>query len=280
MNICIYHRVDLDGYCSAAIWKKIHHDGQLIGMNYGDEISWDQLIGHDVTLVDFCFQPWSEMERLIEVANRVTWIDHHKSAIESWKESGCEFINGLRNTEKAACELTWEFYIDDTPPRGIFLLGDYDCWRHSDPETMPYQMGMRLRNMDLVSNPDCWHTWNQVFDQNQDFHEKIVIEGETILKYQEQQNARSAKAIWFPVEFDGRRWMAVNQGGINSKFWDAVWDESYDGMLGFVRSRKHWTVSLYSTTVDCSEIAKRHGGGGHKGASGFQCQELPFKLEE
>ena len=29
--------------------------------------------------------------------------------------------------------------------------------------------------------------------------------------------------------------------------------------------------------IDCSEIAKKYGGGGHKQAAGFQCKELPFK---
>lgn len=36
-------------------------------------------------------------------------------------------------------------------------------------------------------------------------------------------------------------------------------------------------VSMYSEFVDVSEIAVKYGGGGHKGASGFQCTELPFR---
>jgi nanoRNase/pAp phosphatase (c-di-AMP/oligoRNAs hydrolase) len=37
-----------------------------------------------------------------------------------------------------------------------------------------------------------------------------------------------------------------------------------------------YTVSLYSETIDVSVIAKKHGGGGHKGAAGFVCPKLPF----
>jgi hypothetical protein len=277
MNICIYHGVDLDGYCSGAIWKRVHPKGELIGLNYGQEVPWGMLQGNDVTLVDFCLQPWSDMERLLTMACEVTWIDHHKSAIQSWKDAGCPFIRGERRTDKAACELTWEFYIADRPmPRGVFLLGDYDCWRHSDPQTMPYQMGMRLHDMDPGTNPDCLEDWELVFCDDRTHLAGTLHKGEIILNYQDQQNAKAAKAIWFPVEFDGKRWMAVNAGGINSTFWDAVWDDVFDGKLGFCRSKDHWTVSLYSEKVDCSEIAKRHGGGGHPGASGFQCQELPF----
>ena len=51
-------------------------------------------------------------------------------------------------------------------------------------------------------------------------------------------------------------------------------------MLSFIWRKGQWTVSLYSTKsdIDVSIIAKNYGGGGHKGASGFQCKELPFKL--
>ena len=40
-----------------------------------------------------------------------------------------------------------------------------------------------------------------------------------------------------------------------------------------------YIVSLYTTQadLDVAEICKKHGGGGHKGAAGFTCNELPFK---
>jgi nanoRNase/pAp phosphatase (c-di-AMP/oligoRNAs hydrolase) len=37
-----------------------------------------------------------------------------------------------------------------------------------------------------------------------------------------------------------------------------------------------WIISLYSRNIDVSEIAKKYGGGGHKGAAGFHCKDLPF----
>lgn len=104
--------------------------------------------------------------------------------------------------------------------------------------------------------------------------------------------------------------VAVNLGHTNSKVFDSVWRkecppckgsgkvkttgkdtdclhclgvgylEPYDLMITFVRrTDKLWNVSLYSTKeyVDCGAIAKSFGGGGHKGAAGFQCKELPFE---
>jgi len=281
MNVCIYHGVDLDGWCSGAIWKEVHANESIdmIGLNYGQEIPWDRLHGNKVTLLDFCFQPISEFIKLLQIAHSVTWIDHHESAIKAWLQcerppNACPLITSL-DTTKAACELAWEFYHISAMPTGVFLLGDYDCWRHSNNATMPYQMGMWQFEMDPIHD-DAMERWRKVFAGMDRFHEQVIQNGQIILSYQQKQNAKTAKAIWFPVEFAGHKWMAINQGGVNSQCWDSVWNDDFDGKLGFVRSHNHWTISLYSETIDCSVIAKANGGGGHVGASGFQCQELPF----
>jgi len=38
-----------------------------------------------------------------------------------------------------------------------------------------------------------------------------------------------------------------------------------------------WTYSMYSKTVDVSNIAKKYGGGGHKGAAGFNMDKMGFE---
>ena len=45
---------------------------------------------------------------------------------------------------------------------------------------------------------------------------------------------------------------------------------SYDG--------HKYTVSVYTEKdIDVSKIAVKHGGGGHKKAAGFICENLPYK---
>ena len=64
----------------------------------------------------------------------------------------------------------------------------------------------------------------------------------------------------------------------NSQMFDSIWNpDKHDAMCTFCWKKDKWTVSLYSTkdNVDVSEICKARGGGGHKGAAGFQCSELP-----
>ncbi len=88
-------------------------------------------------------------------------------------------------------------------------------------------------------------------------------------------------ACGFDTTMDGLRCVAINRMLTNSQMFDSVWDpEKYDAMLTFGWRKGQWTVSLYSTKddVDVSVIAKNRGGGGHKGAAGFQCSELPFYM--
>ncbi len=54
----------------------------------------------------------------------------------------------------------------------------------------------------------------------------------------------------------------------------------YPICIGFVYDGKQYTVGLYSREIDVSEIAKKYDGGGHKGAAGFVCKELPFKIKK
>ena len=43
---------------------------------------------------------------------------------------------------------------------------------------------------------------------------------------------------------------------------------------------KHWSFSIYTTKddIDCSAIAKKRGGGGHKKAAGFEAKDLSVIL--
>lgn len=285
---CFYHSADLDGHCSGAIVKMAYPDCEMIGINYGDEFPWADIRAKEMTfMVDFSLQPFEGMEKLIKQCQLI-WIDHHKSAIEEAKKSSYfgpphVFIEG-----KGACQLVWEylkhdghFYIEDFQnllgvPTFIRLLAEYDVWNHLDPRTLPFQYGMRQFE---DTKPDNQEFWKSLFDTEQVQH--IVEVGSIIIKYQNSENKKYSDACAFETELDGLKCIAMNKMLTNSKCFDSIWDpEDYDAMLTFGFRKGQWTVSLYSTRddIDVSVIAKNRGGGGHKGASGFQCIELPFKL--
>lgn len=298
---CIYHSVDLDGYSSAAIVKHWHNSindypdnvgkGTIdfIGYNYGKPIP--DLSEYDrVIMCDISF-PKEEMFKLgSRLQNNFIWIDHHISAIKEYKNDkafseigvsiDCIF-NGLRakilndgNCEKiAACELTWLFFFPNkTMPISIVLLGEYDSWRNGDKDEwdnciLPFQFGMRQICNSLETFP------MQILDNELNLT-SIINNGKLILNYQKQQNIGLCR-LAFEKQVFGLRAICLNTSGCNSQAFESVWDETkHDIMVSFYYNGKHdkYTVSLYSPKpeVDCSVLAKSMGGGGHKGAAGFQ----------
>lgn len=266
----------------------------MIGINYGQGFPWDRIEKDEtVFMVDFTLQPFDQMERLDDLASLV-WIDHHKTEVEEANKRGFS-CDGIRKIGTGACELTWKYFEYENPmcPLAILFLAQYDVWDHSDPAVLPFQYGFR---MFPDTRPDNQELWEPFFMGNGPLGDEwhIVRErGELLLEYEEQQNAKFCMAYAFPtvlyfsepnnpdrILHDA---ICANRGFTNSKVFDSVYDPTkHDMMITFCRLKPpahKWTVSLYSTKpeIDCGQIARTFGGGGHKGAAGFSCKELPFE---
>jgi len=288
--ICFFHSADLDGHCSGAIVKHEMGDAvELRGINHGNPFPWDEVHGRDVIMVDFSLQPFSDMVLLHKVSSHLTWIDHHKSAIDdynAYRQGSDErrFWDGKLEIGKGACELTWEYYYptwkENYMPGAVRLLSLYDVWKHDqDDDALPFQFGMRMFET-YPTKPEAMELWTDLFTKHAAPRD-IISKGKTILAYQDQQNEAYANSAAFETELDGLKCIAINKMLTNSQMFDSVWDENkYDAMLTFGYRDKKWTFSLYATkpSVDVSVVAKARGGGGHAQAAGFQCISLPEGL--
>lgn len=279
---CFYHSSDLDGHCSGAIVKREFLECEMIGINYGQPFPWESIAqGEKVYMVDFGLQPFSDMERLNGMCE-LHWVDHHKTAINDAHNAGFLASGGqLLEVGKAGCELVWDYlHHDEAIPWGVHLLGRYDVWDHSDGQTLPFQYGMRQY---ADTTPDNQKFWSMVFGGGA-FTAATLHDGNLLMGYEKSQNEKFCKAYSFETELNGMTGVCANRGFTNSKIFDSVYNpEKHHLMITFCRLKPpagKWTVSLYSTRddVDCGVIAKSFGGGGHKGAAGFQCDELPFGI--
>lgn len=263
MRVCLYHNADLDGQCSGALVKLMYPDCVLIGVNYGDPVP--DLSGYDdVCIVDFSF----DVETMLRI-NNLIWIDHHITAIN---DPSLLHIRGLRSTKFAACELTYSYFYQAHLITPVRLLGRYDIWDHSNPDVLPFQYGCRLHDTDPVSNMQFWNDL-LVLDVHGDMVQFLIKQGETCIAYQKQQDLLNLKSA-MTVRFEGYEVPCLNVRGGSEKFCGTL--ESF-GIL-FHRIPGKWVVSLRSAgDFDVSVLAKKHGGGGHKGAAGFTCIELPFE---
>jgi uncharacterized protein len=245
-------------------------------MDYNMELDLSSIQhGHHVVIVDFSLKP-DIMRQLRKITNGIVWIDHHVTA----KEYPYQDLLGLRNFEDKAysgCELTWMYYYpDSTMPKAIELIGDYDKWALKLPDSTAFHEGMKLYQNDC-DGP----IWTQLIkeDNQQDLDqvEKIILDGKIAMLYRDNYCDDLCKAFGYETSIAGHEAYACNQfkfgsGGFGHKF------HQYPICIAYIHDGKKFSVSLYSETVDVSEIAKTYGGGGHKGAAGFTCMTLPFVL--
>ena len=280
-KVCVYHAADLDGWCSAAVVKRFVPDCELVPMNYGDSFPLDYAkeFCQTMYMVDFSLQPFDEMAKVRDALGRsFIYIDHHKSALEDPRAEG---FDGLRRIGTGACALAWEYFTKEPIPELVRLLAEYDVWDHHDPRAVPLQYGIKSMDNIRPSSKEGIARWQKLIDGDPPV-DGLVMVGQKILTYVTQRNEDYTKAASFETEFEGMKCLAVNAMLAGSELLSSRWnDKMYDAMILFGWRGGSWTVSLYTTRkdVDVSVVAKKYMGGGHVGASGFQCSMLPFKLK-
>ena len=274
---CIHHD-DMDGRCAAAIVRKAYLEAgipegnmEFIEMSYKDDFPFDKIKDdEEVIIVDFSLQRPGDFERLMELTDNIAWIDHHISAIERFE---CLGLSGVRKNGTAACELTWEYFFPGKEvPLAVRLLGDYDVWKFSYGKDTDYFQAATML-YDTMPTSNIWDKW---LDPNYTLKEEIE-HGKLVITYRNNLYKKIVSSYSFETEFEGYKAIACNSNHKTSQLFDSI-NKDYDLMMVFARDGKKWIVSLYSKkdNVDCSKIAMKYGGGGHKKAAGFECYELPF----
>ncbi len=275
----VYH-YDLDGECAAAIAYKFYtQKGEksinLIKMHYDKGFPMSDIKPEDsVDILDFSLQKNNEFKKLLSITNKVIWIDHHKTAIDSFRALE---LDGIQSTEKSGCELAWDYYIKSpSAPPIVKYIGDFDTWKFNfNPNT---ELAVEaLKTYDTSPTSEMWRKWFR--------HEiplELLKEGKSCINYRNNTNEQLASTT-FTFTWNGYKCIACNCQFTGSKVFDSISKiEEFDLMITFGFNGKLWNVSLYSEkeNVFCGDIAKRYGGGGHKGAAGFQINELPKEFRQ
>ncbi|MCK9521014.1 MAG: hypothetical protein M0R74_18615, partial [Dehalococcoidia bacterium] len=174
-------------------------------------------------------------------------------------------------------------------PRMIQLVGDRDIWAWKcGEETKNFFAGSQMHD----TKPDSEFWWKcmdheleplpppntgnaKAKESGEIFWKRLLQDGETINRYKASTDEEINKSLGFDLSFEGFNCWAVNRGRISSDRLGGR-NKQYDILMPYYHDGKQFTVSLYSEKVDVSVIAKKYGGGGHKGASGFQCEKLPW----
>jgi len=309
-TLCVYHSRDLDGWMSAAIVEKYFienaHSEPLINFlpwDYGDPIpdfkDYDKII-----MVDISFAPDIMIPIYTILGKELIWCDHHISAINQMQKvildkADIGLPEGLRRTDYSACELTWMFFFPSDPmPEIVRRLGRYDSFQHKgtpeEEDILRFQFGARqvihnredaLRFLNIcneeMKSSHGTHNLDSIYHIGTYVYDYLCSEAQNIygrrfdLKFLEPVTESHGKAI--TTTYIPRKFLAVNAARFNPiNFKIDYHKDEYDGAACFHFEKGAWVFSLYNENglVDCSEICKTFGGGGHKGAAGFRTDDI------
>jgi hypothetical protein len=304
----VFHSADYDGlFCREIARKFLPSDTEFIGWDFKDPPIFSP--GGNIYVMDL------PIDRVFGLAaydvtnwvakDRVIWIDHHKSSIDSHPKD----IPGYRIDGVAACRLAWQWFLSRDPsntygalpekdsyinrkvsePLAVRLAGEYDIWDHRGDGDLEFQFGLRaekairwdwLLSLGKTSlSPSGQITFREGGDAETD---KIITQGKSIMDYQNSVDSGTIKERGFLANFEGMVVLCLNTARFNSATFAArdVPETGHTALAGFYFDGTQWNVSLYHAAhrkdIDLSEIAKKHGGGGHRGACGFRSTSMPF----
>ncbi|RPH72964.1 hypothetical protein EHM76_05685 [bacterium] len=124
------------------------------------------------------------------------------------------------------------------------------------------------------------YLWSQLLDPGyQQKVDAIIKAGQVAIRYRDNYCEGLCKAFGYETEIDGVKAYACNQFMFGSKGFGEHFNQ-YPLCLAYIHNGRQFIVSLYSETIDVSVIAENHGGGGHKGAAGFNCEQLPWIISK
>lgn len=277
--ICLHHN-DLDGRCAAAIIYQIFPECRFREMDYRSSLPLNE-IGTDerVYVVDFSLQNPGDWEKLFEKTTDVCWIDHHESAIKKAPPWLLKRNDGIVRTDRCGAWLTWEWMQNarenDPIPAVIKLVDAWDRWKHEDAdEVLDFVAGMKICSQ--IPSSEIWEILlGEPGPMPRELLSDIQRDGQVIREYEKLDNLENVKTFGYPVGFEGHNCLVINSIRRSSLvFGSSIKD--FDICIAYVHDGKKFTVSLYSETVKVNDIAMKHGGGGHPGAAGFVCEELPW----
>ena len=281
---CFYH-LDNDGKCAGAIVKQSYPECEMVGMEYNMPFPLNIIEKNEsVFMVDFTPDDVSIVFEIAYITNDFTWIDHHKTAIEKFNKALNAFTDEdaerfavatpivILDITMAGCLMTWKHLRpDEEIPDTVKYIGDYDTWKFEyGDDTRHFALGIGVLDLD----PNNSMLWQKLLDQS--FNPSEIIENGIVIKmYGEQKDREFFKKWAYDITWEGYLCSVMNRGMCGSPaFGNAI--NVADICVSYVFDGEKFTFSLYSKTVDVGEIAKKHGGGGHKGAAGFTSNGFPL----
>ena len=261
VDCVIYHASCNDGFGAAyAAWKLLGSRAEYHACKHGT-IPPD-VKGKVVVILDFSFDN-ATTKRMIEEAEALIVIDHHKSAMVELHD----ISNTLFDMSRSGAMLSWDFFHPGKePPKFIQYIEDRDLWKWELPYSKEFSAAfdMVLHEFEEYSKFED----DSVFDD-------AVKRGSFILAYSKTVVRKVSDGAQ-PRKFQEKDVLVVNSPHWMSEIGARLAPDCDFAVIWYWDHADRMTkVSLRSfhDTIDVSELAKKFGGGGHKKAAGFSLPE-------
>ena len=214
---------------------------------------------------------------LIEEGETVYFVDlSFMEILKTYPEY--EKVKGIRKEGISGAALTYMYLFHcefDDIPMFLKYISDFDCWQFKLEDTLFFKYALEATDYEALDI-----IWNQLFraeySASNGLLDKMIESGKAISKYVEKEYEQYRKAYAYESRIDGVKCLVVNRRCNSLIFGDLIKD--YPIVAIWVFDGEKYKYSIYSDKpdIDCSKIAERYGGGGHKGASGFVSEKMIF----
>jgi len=309
----IYTHDDLDGWCAAAVLLLKGLPGEADGpvmvkyVQYGDPAPpTSEIEGRDVYVLDFSW-PIKDMAALADTAVEFVWLDHHRTAVERYKDSmkgrewNCSEFGWLwrkynvdvrmsEDNTQAGCMLAWDYRFGSVldpkkgppPPHALRAVDRCDRWDDASDEDRRLVAALNL--LAATGGKAEWPGWGALLSPAIEFVDmgELGRLGAHLISARDLRIAGALKRA-VPVTLDGHPCRccnhAVSEDTSELGHRLALEADPEGRGIGWVWSLGadkggHPIVvnSLRSGPdgPDVSAIAKERGGGGHEHAAGWE----------
>ena len=288
MNTCIvYHRVDWDGFTSAAVAKMVFPDAELIGWSYGDNEPCVSEFDH-VIVVDLSLSK----EWMLSNASKLVWIDHHKNVIESLQtDPVIAAIPGIRMDGIGACALAWKYFFPEYSGHMCDIPQHIKLVATADVMDATRKLGISLKDalVYMLAMDEYGPGWSSIAqkdvsashvkrariliefneDSTEEFYHGKTLE--TIRNTHEEELFKNASIVIIGdhlgqmLKIDGRPNACIQTHLLNG------YADFYICIGDFLPDKKKFKISIRvprESSFDASAFCRNYGGNGHVKAAG------------
>lgn len=288
-KLILTHANCVDGCCSRAILEtKYRDEAEYLAVEHTDYDpkfpekvtqllkETEKFQNTEIIMSDICL-PLEWINRFLDKNNKVTIIDHHKTAINTIHELNSRIDRGEKinvdihfsqDNKVSGAYLTWN-YVNPSiiPPNVINYISEGDTWNFVHEETKPFYTGL-LDNKE--PNDYTSNDWLELI-KNEDKVQAIIAHGKPIHEqFMQEVNSFLPKAQ--SIKLDGRYGLMVfAPSQYRSEVGNLLARTSGD--FGLVVGISDGIVSCRLNSVaptEIDDIAKKFGGGGHAQSSAFK----------